>query len=228
MSHISRRDVTTFGLKSTRGTRLLSDGTDVAKLFFDTFSKRLTGLEDNLKTFSSELERLKLARDRSQISDLVLLERLQKAEGVLDESLTWIKRVANSTYSQPQSQPLVKSPVDATQRVEDVLYSPPLQRVVIPSGGAGSFPSITTPTELQVLSLLADRGPMSAPEVGKVVGRSREHSARLMRKLFDEGFVRRDQARIPFRYSLVERVRQSFKKAETKSEGQETVTVPQT
>jgi len=50
----------------------------------------------------------------------------------------------------------------------------------------------------------------------------------LMKRLFDEGYVRRDQTRIPFRYSLVDRVRQSFKKAESKSEGQETVTVPQT
>lgn len=228
MSHISRRDVTTFGFKSTRATRQVSDTTDVAKLFFDTFSKRLTGLEDSLKTFSSELERLKVARDRSQISDLVLLERIQKVEGIVNESLTWIKRVADNTHSQLEAKPLVSSPVEATRKTEEIPYSPPLQRVLIPSGGTGSFPSITTPTELQVLSLLAERGPMSAPEVGKVVGRSREHSARLMRKLFDEGYVRRDQARIPFRYSLVERIRQSFKKAETKPEGQETVAVPQT
>jgi hypothetical protein len=205
-----------------------SDGVDLAKLLFDTFSERLTGVEGSLKAFYRELERLKLARDRSQISDIVLLERLQKVEATLNESLTSIKKVADGTRSHSQSQRFVASPVDDTRKIEEIPYSSPVQRVIAPSGGAGSLPSITTPTELHVLSLLAERGPMSAPEVGKVVGRSREHSARLMKKLFDEGYVRRDQARIPFRYSLVDRVRQSFKEAGTKPEEKETVTVPQT
>lgn len=217
-----------FGRRSGQGTGPASDGSDLAKLLFDTFSERLTGVEDSLKAFYRELERLKLDRDRSQISDLVLLERLQKVETTLNESLTWIKKFADGTSLHSQSQPLVASPVDAVRRMEEIPYSSPLQRVIAPDGGAGSLPSITTPTELHVLSLLAERGPMSAPEVGKVVGRSREHSARLMKKLFDEGYVRRDQARIPFRYSLVDRVRQSFKEAETKPEEKGTVTVPQT
>lgn len=181
-----------------------------------------------MKAFSGELERLKLARDQSQISDLVLLERLQKVEGLLNDSLTWLKKAPDNTYSRPQSYPLLESPSETSRKPEQVPYSAPVQRIVVPSGEAGSLSSVTTPTELQVLLLLAERGPMSAPEIGKVVGRSREHSARLMRKLFDEGYLRRDQARIPFRYSLMDRVRQSFKKAETKPEERETVSVPQT
>src|SRR5207249_12091089 len=91
----------------------------------------------------------------------------------------------------------------------------------------GSLNSITTPTELQVLTLLANQGPKSAPEIGKLVGCSREHTARLMKKLFDEGFVRRDQTRIPFRYSTVERVKQSFTRPEGKDEEREQVSAPQ-
>lgn len=221
-------DVTMFGRKSVQEAGLAFDSADLAKLLFDTFSKRLTGVEASLKAFYDELERLKLACDRSQISDIVLLERLQKIEATLGESLSWIKKVADDTGSQSQSQLQVASSVDSTRKVKEIPYSSPGQRLIAPDGGAESLPSITTPTELHVLSLLAERGPMSAPEVGKVVGRSREHSARLMKKLFDEGYVRRDQARIPFRYSLVDRVRKSFKEAETKPEEKETVAVPQT
>jgi len=39
-----------------------------------------------------------------------------------------------------------------------------------------------------------------------------------MKKLFEEGYVKRDQSRIPFRYSLVDRVRASFVKPEEKKE----------
>jgi len=53
---------------------------------------------------------------------------------------------------------------------------------------------------------------LAAPEIGRLVGRSREHTARLMKRLYEEGYVRRDQNRIPFRYALVDRVRQSFSK----------------
>ncbi len=208
-----------------------ADEPDVAKLFFDVFSKRLTGVEEGLRSLSSEIEKLKLSRDRSQISDLVLLERLKKVEEILRESLTWIKRVADTSYLRVQTRGKLTEPIgqDFSSRVpeSEVMLPVPMQRLLAPSGEAGALPSITTPTELQVLTLLADQGPMSAPEIGKVVGRSREHSARLMKRLFDEGYVRRDQTRIPFRYSLVDRVRLSFKKAESRSEGQETVTVPQ-
>ena len=221
-----------LSLRSRETTaNLRNDEPDVAKLFFDAFSKRLTGVEEGLRSLSSEIEKLKLSRDRSQISDLVLLERLQKVEEILQESLSWIKRVADTSYWRVQTQGKLTEPIgqDFNPRVpeSEVSLPVPMQRLLAPSGEAGTLPSITTPTELQVLTLLADQGPMSAPEIGKVVGRSREHSARLMKRLFDEGYVRRDQTRIPFRYSLVDRVRQSFKKVESKSEGQETVTVPQ-
>src|SRR5207245_6929336 len=83
------------------------------------------------------------------------------------------------------------------------------RRVLAPIPELGTLPSITTPTELQVLTMLANEGPKSAPEIGRIVGRSREHTARLMKKLYEEGYIRRDQTRIPFRYSLVDRVKQT-------------------
>src|SRR5207302_3950983 len=91
----------------------------------------------------------------------------------------------------------------------------------------GTMPSITTPTELQVLTMHANEGDKSAPEIGRVVGRSREHTARLMKKLYEEGYIRRDQTRIPFRYSLVDRVKQTFKKQETRHGEKESVSIPQ-
>ena len=220
-----------FSLRSDKRTRVgETKELDVAKLFFDAFSSRLTGVEEELRSLSLDMDGLKLSRNRSQISDLVLLERLQKAELILEESLRWVKYVAEAASSQVQRvRDAPRAPLRAQyEEVESGIMAPgPTGLVIAPTGEAGSLPSITTPTELQVLSLLANRGPLSAPEVGKAIGRSREHSARLMKKLFEDGYVRRDQSRIPFRYSLVDRVRQSFRKAESKPGEQETVTVPQ-
>jgi len=207
---------------------------DVARVFLDSFSRRVSTVEDGLKSASTEIEKLKVSIDRSQLSDLVLLERLQKAEGLLRESLALTKQavevsrevketsVTNSLPSMAKSEPSV-GPIRL--EVDEAALS---RRVLAPTGELGSLPSITTPTELQVLTMLASEGPKSAPEIGRIVGRSREHTARLMKRLFEEGYIRRDQTRIPFRYSLVERLKQSFVKQEPKVGEREAISVPQT
>src|SRR6266849_5993418 len=219
-----------FGRQRERKS-LEDEDSSTTKLFFDSFSRRVSEVEQGVRTLGRELEKLKVSGDRSQISDLVLLERLQKAEAILQESLTWIKRVADSvdlTKERPVARAVEPTLEQGggTARLEPLTIVP-LQRIAIPGGEPGSLSSITTATELQVLGLLAEEGPKSAPEIGRVVGRSREHSARLMKKLFEEGYVRRDQTRIPFRYSLVERVKQTFKKQETKDGEKEPISVPQ-
>ena len=238
-SRFKARDVTgMLGFNRSTGKHnegfLTSQNGDIAKLFFDTFSERLSTHETALRSLSVEVEKLKVAGDQAKLSDLVLLERLQKTEKILVESLTWIKEMADVvlhprvSVSDPgisgeaTTRPSTPSALTGSQSVSglQVRQDP---SVVQP----GSLNSITTPTELQVLTLLANEGPKSAPEIGKFVGRSREHTARLMKKLFDEGYVRRDQTRIPFRYSTVERVKSSFTKQPLKGQGQEVVSAPQ-
>ena len=204
---------------------------DVAKLFFDTFSKRLGSFEMSLKDVCLEVGRLKVSGNQSQISDLVLLERLQKTEKLLGESLNWIKQIADTVVQAPQAISVTTTVVEEVPESVRSIAQPAASQSSIRTDPSvvqpGSLNSITTRTELQVLTLLANLGPKSAPEIGKFVGRSREHTARLMKKLFDEGYVRRDQTRIPFRYSTVERVKQSFTKPERKDQERETVSAPQ-
>jgi CRP-like cAMP-binding protein len=207
-----------------------SDNRDIAKLFFDAFSTRLTSFEANVKNLVGEVERLKISGDQSKLSDLVLLERLQRSEKLLHESLTWIKQVAEAVLREPVVRSSVEEPRADKSGSSSPNLEPPIVQQLIRSDPSlvqpGTLTSITTPTELQVLTLLANEGPKSAPEIGTFVGRSREHTARLMKKLFDEGYVRRDQSRIPFRYSTVERVKQSFMKPLAKDSEQETVSAP--
>ena len=216
-----------FRSRSNDHDELLKAEADLAKLFFDSFSKRLGAVEEGVRTVSAETRKLKAASERSQISDLVLLERLQKLEEILEESLTWIRRVADTASSQTSSK-IPASKGEAIGLIEERVTTPAPAKVSIAlADEGGSFPSVTTATELTVLTLLAEKGPLSSPEIGKVVGRSREHSARLMKKLYDEGYVRRDQSRIPFRYALVDRVRQRFRPTESKNGSPEEVSVPQ-
>lgn len=207
---------------------------DLAKLFFDSFSKRVVEVEGNLQLISSELEKLKGSIDRGQMSDLVLLDRVKKTEDLVRESVLTIRasvdnamRVTISAREPSVSAENVPVPRDASENLPDMVAMRNLRRAPT-IGEIGSLPSITTPTELQVLTLLATEGPKSAPEIGRSVARSREHTARLMKKLYQDGYIRRDQTRIPFKYSVVEKVKQTFEKGVVKDEGKEPLSVPQT
>src|SRR5437667_3913700 len=209
-----------------------AENRDVAQLFFDSFSKRVGAVEDSLRNVAAGFERLKVSVERGQISDLVLLERLQKAEQLIKASLESIRVAVERNYpaagvaatrEAERRSFSTENPVETTAQSDAVIVS----RILSPTGEMGSLPSITTPTELQVLTLLANEGPKSAPEIGRAVARSREHTARLMKKLYEEGYIRRDQTRIPFRYSLVDRVKQTFNKQETRDGEKESVSIPQ-
>jgi len=59
-----------------------------------------------------------------------------------------------------------------------------------------------TETELMVLEYLALEGSKTAPEIKEKIKLSREHTARLMKKLYEEGYLERDTGKIPFKYSV--------------------------
>lgn len=64
-----------------------------------------------------------------------------------------------------------------------------------------------TPTEKTVLELLV-AGPKAGPDIGRLMAKSREHTARLMKSLFEQGFVEREANRQPYEYRLNEKVRE--------------------
>lgn len=71
-----------------------------------------------------------------------------------------------------------------------------------------------TETEVQVLEMLASQGSKTAPEIKDAVHLSREHTARLMKKLYEEGYVEREADKLPFRYSIKPEMDKLLKKAE--------------
>jgi len=66
-----------------------------------------------------------------------------------------------------------------------------------------------TLTERRTLEILTE-GPLPAPELGRRLTKSREHMARLMKRLYLEGYVDRETDRPPFRYKLNDKLRSSL------------------
>ena len=83
-----------------------------------------------------------------------------------------------------------------------------------------TFESLTE-TEREVIRILASQGPKSATELSKTTRRTREHTARTMKKLFQLGYVNREIHKLPYRYTLndkAHKVVQEAKKQETQAQ----------
>jgi hypothetical protein len=72
-----------------------------------------------------------------------------------------------------------------------------------------------TETELSVLEMLSSEGSKTAPEIKSKIRLSREHTARLMKKLYEDGYLERDTGKIPFKYSVKKEMEKLLKKSES-------------
>lgn len=70
---------------------------------------------------------------------------------------------------------------------------------------------VSTETEESVLKAL-NEGSKTAPQIQAIIGKSREHTARLMKKLYGEGYIERDTRRIPFVYRPTRELKELLKK----------------
>jgi DNA-binding MarR family transcriptional regulator len=75
-----------------------------------------------------------------------------------------------------------------------------------------------TETEVGVLEMLSAEGPKTAPEIKERIRLSREHTARLMKKLYEGGYLERETNKIPFRYSVKKEMEKFLKKAESEAQ----------
>jgi hypothetical protein len=72
-----------------------------------------------------------------------------------------------------------------------------------------------TDTEVVVLEMLSIEGAKTSPEIKVRVHLSREHTARLMKKLYEEGYVERETGKIPFKYNIKKEMAKLLKKTES-------------
>jgi hypothetical protein len=74
-----------------------------------------------------------------------------------------------------------------------------------------------TETELSVLETLVGEGAQTAPEIRGRIRLSREHTARLMKKLYEEGYLERDTTKIPFKYRAKKEMKKLLGKTESET-----------
>lgn len=74
-----------------------------------------------------------------------------------------------------------------------------------------------TETELRVLEFIASEEEKTAPEIKAMIKLTREHTARLMKKLYEEGYLERRSEKTPYAYRVKEEMLEILKKREVKA-----------
>ena len=98
-------------------------------------------------------------------------------------------------------------------QIQKFNIAPEVSESVIPIKRDKAMATLTD-TEIAVLEMLSSEGPKTAPEIKDRLKLSREHTARLMKKLYEQGYLEREANKIPFSYTIKKEMEKLLKKTE--------------
>ena len=149
--------------------------TDIARLEKETMEAKILAV----KAMQTEHQ-----KDGKNSADLKVVEELSDRVETIEKSIEGIRKEVQEIAKLPRTivQPV---PVDAP----------------IPVQGENIYNQLTE-TEIEVLRMIVDIGEGSVPEIRDQIGKTREHTARLLKKLYDKGFIDRNTSRMPYRYVI--------------------------
>lgn len=174
-------------------------------------SKRIEQNETMTRELSERLQVLSAIQARLSIEDQTAdKERLL---GFMQDWMENVKRIIHKVDGLEKNLKNLEQEIEDMRILVEQSSEGRRQRAQAPAALPGVVTKDTlarlTPTEKAVLELLVV-GPREAPEIGRLAVKSREHTARLMKSLFEQGFVEREEDRQPYVYRLNDRVREAF------------------
>lgn len=160
--------------------------------FLSVKTEDVTGITDQLKKYETRLSDITVKVDTIVGLDEQLLPQIEKINERIDKV------------------------VEAQEKMEQRISKPQEVKIegVIPIKRERALAQLTA-TELRVLEILANEEQKTAPEIRSEIGLTREHTARLMKKLYQKGYVERDEAKTPYAYRIKEEMRKILKKTES-------------
>jgi len=183
---------------------------DLVEEIVRSFKRELRRDNEKLDSIGFEIEgnsaRIEAATKRVEDFDKKLpqLDRqLATVSDVAQKTSDAFTETGNRVIALAQEHESLKSRIAALQEQIQKLSTVPEVKIepVIPIRRDKAMASLTE-TEVAVLEMLAADGAKTAPEIKAKVQLSREHTARLMKKLYEEGYLERETGKIPFKYNV--------------------------
>ena len=134
---------------------------------------------------------------------LPIKEKINKINEITSTFLSTTSRIENSIQNFDDSNQKINNRIEKLEEKMTSLTELPeiIRESVIPIRREKALGAITD-TEIKVLEFLSLEGGKTAPEMKNKINLSREHTARLMKKLYEKGYLERETGKIPFRYRV--------------------------
>lgn len=166
-------------------------------------ASRSSRVESKLEAHESQIAQLSI-----KVSDLA-----NSKQEIPNQLETVTQKITEITKTQEE---MAEKITDLEEKAKRIGTSEINLEAVIPIKQDKALAALTS-TELAVLEILANEGDKTAPEIKARVNLTREHTARLMKKLYEEGYLERTTGKIPFAYRIKEEMRKILKKPEAKA-----------
>jgi hypothetical protein len=164
----------------------------------DKISKSISGFQEDAATAQyAASESLKVSRDAVELVKRGIKESKEQSER-LEEAEKTIQQL------KIELEQLSKRPTVTVQPASATVQAP------IPVRGEAVLDGLT-PTELNVLTLIEEMDEGTVPDIRERIEKTREHTARLLKKLYEQGFIDRNTSSMPYRYYVRKEIRDIIK-----------------
>ncbi len=163
--------------------------------------------------FTRQLNRIQ--QEISKIGDSVSTTRTMATEALLKSNeskeetlkgLEAVKGINDRVISTEETLENLKREIQKLSQIPKAKITQ--QSVSLPiSVSQGNILDQLTDTEIMALKKIRDMNEATGPEIREHIGLTREHTARMLKKLYESGFVDRTTNAMPFRYSVRREVR---------------------
>lgn len=164
-----------------------------------------TGFTKEVKKMESELDRIE--REALQ-AKYMASQAMNTGQGTGDATLKGLEKVKELSDRVDVMETSIESMRGDLQKIASqprVIQQVPVS-APIPVEEGNILQQITD-TELEVLKMIVDLGEGTVPEIKDTIGKTREHTARLLKKLYEKGYIDRNTSGMPYRYSIRKEIR---------------------
>jgi TolA-binding protein len=185
----------------------VTESASLISVVVEALSSRVEVSESIVSQVKSGFEALSQRNDNLERDQEKLrtgyLQLLQRLEEILSNDKKLIAELEQLKGKVATSEQVSSVPANARHREGGAVFI-----------GGGDILGALTPTERETLEILNREGPKAAPELGRMLKKSREHTSRLMKKLYLEGYVDRESNHAPFRYKVTDTARSAMESSD--------------
>jgi CTP-dependent riboflavin kinase len=177
-----------------------------------SFNNQLRLLEEHVRKVGHKLEFLSVRS--GDVTDVT--EQLKKLEKQLGDITFKVDRTLAFKGQIEKMRERIDKLTETQKSIMEQMVKPQEVQIegVIPIRREHALAQLT-PTELRVLEILSEEGQKTAPEIKNKIGLTREHTARLMKKLYEKGYIERSETKTPYIYRIQEEMRRILEKSKS-------------